>query len=503
MLVLAAIGLLVAWVILNNQRASFPEWVPVIGTEKFELQADFETAQAVTPGQGQTVNLSGVKVGDVSGVELVDGVARVSMDLEPELAELIHPDASALLRPRTGLQDMTVEIDPGTGSAAIEEGSTIALANTLPNVNLDQILRSLDADTRAYLKLLLAAGSEAFDDGRDRQLSQVLRRLQPTTRDLARINGALAKRRGSLRRIVTNFKLVSEELSGDDVQLAEFVDASNAALGAFANQEQALRASLRGLPGALRETRGALVSSDRLSRQLEPALRRLIPSAEALAPALRETRPFFEQTLAPVRDQIRPFTREVREPVNTLNRLAEPLQEASEGLEGGLTELNFLLNALAYNPPGGEEGYLFYLSWLNHNTNSLFLLQDGMGPIRRGLVMLSCQTANLADGVTATRPFLKTTQEITRVPLSSEICGESPFSPVKGAKGKDGDGEGAGGQGAGGNGGSAGEGDGGAGDEGAASGPSGDDADGPAGGSNEADEDEGSVGDEPAEGGGG
>jgi ABC-type transporter Mla subunit MlaD len=31
----------------------------------FQLQAAFSTAQAVTPGQGQTVRVSGVRVGDV------------------------------------------------------------------------------------------------------------------------------------------------------------------------------------------------------------------------------------------------------------------------------------------------------------------------------------------------------------------------------------------------------------------------------------------------------
>ena len=41
------------------------------------------TAQAVTPGQGQTVRVAGVRVGDISKVELKDGHAVVTMDARP------------------------------------------------------------------------------------------------------------------------------------------------------------------------------------------------------------------------------------------------------------------------------------------------------------------------------------------------------------------------------------------------------------------------------------
>ena len=124
------------------------------------------------------------------------------MQVEPEFAQLIHPDASALLRPRTGLQDMTIELDAGTDSGEIPEGFTIPLANSAPNVNPDQILASLDGDTRAYLRLLLAGGAQAFGTRQKSQdFAQVLRRLDPTVRDIAKINGAIAKRRNNLRRV--------------------------------------------------------------------------------------------------------------------------------------------------------------------------------------------------------------------------------------------------------------------------------------------------------------
>jgi phospholipid/cholesterol/gamma-HCH transport system substrate-binding protein len=421
--ILALIGLAVAIYILGEQEAPFPSWVPAIGQERFELQAEFSSAQAVTPGQGQSVNLAGVDIGEIAKVELVDGRAQVTMDIAPEYRELIHPDASLLMRPRTGLQDMTVQLDPGTDVEVIEPGATIPLASTKPNVNVDQILASLDADTRTYLRMLLSGGAEGLE-GNERDLAATFKRFEPTARDLARINGELAKRRENLARVVHNFGQVAEEVGNSDAELSRFIASSNEVFDAFAQQEDALRGTLQEAPAALRETQGALEASDRLSAELTPTLRELIPQAQALTPALRETSDFFDGTLVPVREQIRPFTRQVREPFEHLGRAADPLAESSEGLRGAFSELNYLLDTLAYNPPGqAEEGYLFWASWLNHNLNAGFRIQDAHGPLRRAMVLMSCASAGFAEGVTASRPLLLTLQQLTRIPITPEIPG--------------------------------------------------------------------------------
>jgi phospholipid/cholesterol/gamma-HCH transport system substrate-binding protein len=428
LIVLIAVGLATLVVLLSQQSAALPTWLPILGEDKFELKAEFQTSQAVTPGQGQTVNLAGVKVGDVSGVELVDGVAVVSMDLDPDYAQLIHPNASALLRPRTGLQDMTIELDPGSGREEVAEGFTIPLANTEPNVNFDQILASLDGDTRTYLRLLLAGGAEALGTRRkSEEFASLLRRFQPTTRDIAKITDEVGKRRRNIARVVTNFKLIAEELARSDTNLTGFIETQNEVFGAFAEAEQSLRASLRELPSTLRETREALDASSVFAGELSPALTALTPQAEALGPALRATRPMFERTLPSIRDQLRPFTRQVRPFTREVKKVAAPLADSTGRLGSSLTELNQILNALAYQPPGQAEGYLFYMSWLNHNTNASFLNQDGMGPLRRSLVTYTCTTSRLADNVVLTRPVTDTLRKLTRLPTTAEICPPLPF----------------------------------------------------------------------------
>ncbi|HEY3019585.1 MAG TPA: MlaD family protein, partial [Solirubrobacteraceae bacterium] len=144
--------------VLAHQRLRFP-WE----SKPLTLKASFSTAQAVTPGQGQTVRISGVRIGDIARVDLKDGRGIVTMDVDPEYAALIHTDATALLRPKTGLKDMFVELRPGSSRAPrVDDGFTIPIANTLPDINPDEFYSALDRDTRDYLKLLVDGAGQGL-----------------------------------------------------------------------------------------------------------------------------------------------------------------------------------------------------------------------------------------------------------------------------------------------------------------------------------------------------
>ena len=168
--------------------------IPILEEKPFELKAEFETAQAVVPGQGQTIRVAGVRVGDVSDVALEDGRGVVTFEIDREFLP-IYKDATILMRPTTGLKDMFFELDPGSESAGeYEEGDTVPVANTAPDVNLDEILGALDSDTQAYLKLLLVGAGKGLE-GRDQDLGKLLGGLGPINRDLAKLNSEVAKRK--------------------------------------------------------------------------------------------------------------------------------------------------------------------------------------------------------------------------------------------------------------------------------------------------------------------
>ena len=248
---LMLIAAVVGGVILGHQRLYLPKWVPGLGTDFVDYKAQFTSGQSLTPGQGQTVQIAGVNIGEISNVDLVDGRAVVTMKIRHKYTP-IYKDATALLRPKTGLNDMVIELTPGTKAAGVAPpGSTIPVSQTTEPV---QILASLDADTRSYLQLLLGGAGEALG-GQGKQLSGTLKRFEPTARYLSELNGALALRNRNIRRAIHNFSLLSQAVGEKDRQLAALVNSSNAVFRTFASQDQSIRQSLQLLPSTLSVSR--------------------------------------------------------------------------------------------------------------------------------------------------------------------------------------------------------------------------------------------------------
>ena len=418
--------------ILDKQRLTLPSWVPGIGKDFFEFEAAFSNAQAVTPGQGQTVNVAGIKVGEISKVRLDDGKAVLSLRLENRFGEgKVFRDADMLLRPKTGLRDMVVELDPGSReSGAIPEGYRFSVGQTAPDVNLDEILAVLDDDTRTYLRALISGAGQGLD-GRGADLAQTFRRFEPTARDLRRINESLARRRRNIKRVIHNFSLLVSELGSKDDQIAGFVDNSNAVFTALANQDAALKDTLRELPSALGATRSALDKSADLAAELGPATRALLPSARRLAPTLRSVRPFLRETTPVLRDEIRPLTRAALPVVTELRPAMRDLSAATPDLVGSLKIVNELTDLLAYNPPGEEEGFLFWLSWVNHMGTTVFDIADAHGPIRRGLLIVNCNALDVLDNVAAVNPALAQLVALVNFVRTSAVCPSTQFGGGK------------------------------------------------------------------------
>ncbi|MEX1142617.1 MAG: MlaD family protein [Thermoleophilaceae bacterium] len=420
LLVIAAVA--VTGYILSNQRFYLPGWVPIVGTDFYTVEAELTTAQAVSPGQGQTVNVAGVAVGDIASVRLEDGRAIVEMDIRREHAP-IYRDATVLLRPKTGLKDMYLSLDPGTEAAGeVSEDGRLPASSALADVNFEEILAQLDTDVRAYLRILLNAGGQALAGDAPRDLRETLKRFEPTARDTERITELLAERRRNIQRVIHNFQELATELGASDTELAAFVDSANANFAAIARQDQSLREAVRLLPGTLDQTASTLRGVDALAANLGPALEDLRPGARALGPSLRRTRPFLRATTPVVRESLRPFARDVRPTVRDLRRAAADLSVVTPRLTRSVRVVNALLNTVAFNPSGSEEGFLFWASWANHIGATLFGTQDAHGPIRRGLVLVSCPGLSVLEAIRQTTPSVDVLVRLLNPPATGVVC---------------------------------------------------------------------------------
>jgi phospholipid/cholesterol/gamma-HCH transport system substrate-binding protein len=412
---LAIIGLLLValfatYIIVQNQRLR----IPLLEEKPFELKAEMTTAQAVTPGQGQTVRVAGVRVGDIAAVDYEDGHAVVTMDIDREFLP-VYRDATILLRPKTGLKDMFLELNPGTDyepnsrEDEFQNGDTIQLANTAPDTNVDEILAALDGDTRAYLRVLLTQGGQGLKD-RGQDLGELLGSLGPINRGLARINTEVAKRKENLRRLIHNMNLLFGTVGQDGEGIRQLVSASNQALGAIAREQPDVERTIGLLGPTLRTTRVALEKTNELATELGPAINSLRPFARRLKPINDSLGNLAKTTFDPIKDDIRPFVRNAREPVRNLRPAAQNLAQATPRLTTVGNKVNKLFDMAAYNPNGQEapgtaardEGYLYWLGWLGHVTNSTFSSQDAHGVYRHIYLLLTCGTA---ESIVASSPL--------------------------------------------------------------------------------------------------
>jgi phospholipid/cholesterol/gamma-HCH transport system substrate-binding protein len=425
-LALGALGYII------SQQEARPR-IPLIEGKAFKLKVELESAQAVEPGQGQEVTTAGVQIGKVGAVELEEGKAIVDLDIDPKYKGLAREDATALLRPKTGLKDMFIEVDPGSKSARpLEEEERIPVANTAPDVDPDEILDALDSDTRGYLQLLLNGGGKGLEN-RGNDLREVFRRLGPLHRDLARVMEAIAERRSNLRRLIHNYGSLTTRLGREDDDLKRLVTASNETLGAFADENQNISAAVRELPPTLDTTASTLGKVERLGRVLGPSLESLRPAFRQLPETNAALRPLAREGTPILRNRVRPFVRRARPYVRDLRPAAVDLSSAAPDLNKSLLEFNRFFNMASYNENGAEgisqacerngacsaeernrrESYLYWLAWTAQNGVSLFSTGDAAGPFRRAAFFFNCST--LQDVVSQQNPLFAVVFGLTEV----------------------------------------------------------------------------------------
>jgi phospholipid/cholesterol/gamma-HCH transport system substrate-binding protein len=382
-----AIALVCAGYILNKQRLDNPF------ADRYTVQIEFDAVDAVTPGLGSPITVAGVEVGQIDRATLRDGRGVLRATVDPDRLPAVYADASASLVPNTPLEDMQIRLHPGRErSRRLAPGATVPLRATTTQVESDELLRTLDADTRDWMRVLLAEFGRGLD-GRGRDLNSVLKALGPTAAQTRRITGLLGERRRQIGRLVHNLRVITEATARSDDELLQVVDAGHATLETLARNEAPLRRTLELLPPTLRDTRSTLANVQPLASSLTRALDRLQPSLRGLRSTLRSS-PDALRGLVPLPtgeltefvDAVAPLSRHVRPAAANLEQIG-PLLERSFGVLGRAT------NAFSYKAGAGSQSYLFYLAWFFHNASSVLSTQDAHGAVFRGYAMFSCGTS--------------------------------------------------------------------------------------------------------------
>jgi phospholipid/cholesterol/gamma-HCH transport system substrate-binding protein len=405
------------------------------GQSYYTIDAEFSEASAVTSGQGQPVTIAGVQVGRVGSISLRDGKAVVQMNIDKKYAHRVFRNASVLLRPRTPLKDMYLSLDPGTPSAGrLPAGSTLGTGQTNPDVDVSEILSSLDADTRNYLLLLLSGGAQIFRNHGTTSvrpspnavgnLRGTLKRFAPLDRDTESFASLLATRQANLRRAIHNLNLVAGSLGSVDTQLASLVSSSDTNFSAISENDTQLEDTLSQFPGTLRLADQTLGKVKGFSTAATTTLTALEPFAHNLSPALKAARPLFKDTTPVIANQLRPFSVSLQPVAQALAPAAAALNQATPSLSGSVSQLNMVLNELAHQPGKGQQGYLFYGAWLSHLVDSLASNQDANGAVVQGQLMANCSDLNeFQNAIEPTSESLSLILQLANLPDVSKLPG--------------------------------------------------------------------------------
>ena len=245
------------------------------------MRIGFARSTSLSPGFGQPVTVSGVKVGIVDDVDPRAGHGgRDGADRPRPPAARLRRRGAALV-PATPSKDMQVELDPGTPRAGDLGRRVVPIARTDVPIDADELMAALDTDTRDYLATLLsAAGIGLHERGAD--LRALVRNLRPTLRQVRAINTQLAGRQRDVAELVHNLSRLSRDVAVQAPALRSLVRDSSRTLGATARNDRALGDGLALLPPTLTATRATLASTRALAGALGPAL-------TALTPATRKT----------------------------------------------------------------------------------------------------------------------------------------------------------------------------------------------------------------------
>ena len=282
----------------------------------FQLKAVVQNAANIQPRS--PVRIAGVNVGEVKDVARQgDSTASViTMNIEDKGLP-IYQDAQIKVRPRIFLEgNFFVDIEPGTpDQKKVADGGTIPITQTSGPVQLDQVLTTLQSNTRRNLQVLIQGYGDALNGkplpGEDKDqdpdvkgltagkaLNKSLVYATGALRGVAIVNQAtLGTDLHDLSRGIAGFQKVSTALSANDQNLKDLVTNFNRTMAAFASESGNLRSTIRLLPPVLEAAHPALVDLNAsfpptraFAREILPGVRQNAATIDAAFPWIHQVR---------------------------------------------------------------------------------------------------------------------------------------------------------------------------------------------------------------------
>jgi ABC-type transporter Mla subunit MlaD len=400
--------------------------------KSYELKVPFNEATQLA--EQSDVRISGVNVGKVQSIDLApngkQALATVAID---DQYGPLPKSTRAILRTKTLLGETYIELTPGSRKGPeLEDGATLPEANVAESVQLDEIFRTFDPETKAAFQEWMQESAVAIN-GQGQSLSYAFGSLEPTFTELDRLFRILDTQRLAVGQLFRNGATTFRALRGREGQLADLIRSSNAVFQTTARRDRDIEALFRAFPTFLDESRLTLDRLKGFSLEADPLMRQLVPAAEQLSPTLisiaklaPESKAFFEGLgpvikLAPAgfaafrklfADEFPPLLRAVEPFVRNLNPILVGLKLYKHEFTSAFANLaattnNFQLSATGSHlnvvrtmGPLNPESVATYLHRLKINRNSAYSPPLWASGLTEGLP--SFDTRQCTSGITVT-----------------------------------------------------------------------------------------------------
>jgi phospholipid/cholesterol/gamma-HCH transport system substrate-binding protein len=289
------VGLIALIVIAIGVYFGFTKANPL--AHPYHFKAVFSSANNISPKS--PVRIAGVNVGHVTAIHhLPDGRAGtvVTMDIDSKGLP-IHTDATVKVRPRIFLEgNFFVDLNPGSPSApTLRNGATLPIQQASAPVQFDQVLSTMQADTRRNLQILLQEYGKAVKVGGP-AYRRSAKYWASAYKNSAIVNQALqGTQPHDLSSYIRSAGITAQALDSNPEQLKSLVTDFNTTAAAFAREQRALSQAVAELPRTLSAAQPALAALNaafppvrRLAAALRPAVRSSLPAINAAIPFARQ-----------------------------------------------------------------------------------------------------------------------------------------------------------------------------------------------------------------------
>jgi phospholipid/cholesterol/gamma-HCH transport system substrate-binding protein len=298
---------------------AFAKHVPFL-THHYQLKAVFQNATNLRTNS--PVRIAGVNVGTVTNVKTykdqngtATGAALVTMSLTGNGLP-IHSDATLKIRPKLFLEgNFFVQLSPGSPTGPdLKSGSTIPVTQTSAPVQIDQVLSSLQSNTRENLRVLVQGYGNALDGkplpGEDadqvpsvrgltaaQALNRSLNYSPQALRGTALVNqGFLGEEPHDLSKLIAGTQKVAGALNSNERVLQDFITNFNRTVAAFAAQQNNLRQTVHLLGPVLTKANTTLFHLNQSFPPTREWAVDILPGINQTAATIQASFPWIAQT---------------------------------------------------------------------------------------------------------------------------------------------------------------------------------------------------------------